>query len=57
MTCPYPDELLEKWDGICNPIGNACGDCDETECEHNLNSRFPGIDDGADIWLKQGKEV
>ena len=34
MSCPYPSELLEKWDGVCNPIGDACNDCEEYECEH-----------------------
>ncbi len=36
--CPYSEELLDKWDSVMNPIGDACCDCDNYECEHNLNN-------------------
>jgi len=36
-VCPYPDELLDKWDSVSNPIGDACGDCTQYDCEHNMN--------------------
>jgi hypothetical protein len=35
--CPYSDDELDKWDGVNNPMGVACNDCGEYECEHNLN--------------------
>ena len=38
MSCPYSDEELDFWDSVANPIGNACFDCDDLECEHNDNS-------------------
>jgi len=37
IVCPYPDELLDKWDSVANPIGKECEDCEVYECEHNLN--------------------
>jgi len=40
MKCPYPDELLEEWDGVCNPMGIECNDCEEINCEHNMNSDY-----------------
>lgn len=36
MSCPYSDETLQKWDSVANPIGAACMDCDDPDCEHNL---------------------
>ncbi len=38
MSCPYSDEELQKWDSVCNPMGPACRDCDECECEHWASS-------------------
>ena len=35
--CPYSDEELEYWDGVSNPMGSECNDCEEYDCEHNLN--------------------
>lgn len=35
MGCPYPDELLEKWDGVMNELGSECRRCPHVECEHN----------------------
>lgn len=37
-VCPYSDDLLDKWDSVANPIGNACNDCTQYECEHNLRA-------------------
>lgn len=37
-VCPYPDDLLDKWDNVANPIGDACNDCTQYECEHNLKA-------------------
>lgn len=34
MSCPYSDEELDYWDGVCNPMGDACYECGEWECEH-----------------------
>jgi len=30
-ACPYPDELLEKWDSVANTIGDACNGCENYE--------------------------
>ena len=43
--CPYPEELLEKWDSVCNPMGDACNDCENYDCEHN-----PNPDPSAPYW-------
>ena len=37
MSCPYPDEMLEEWDGVANPIGKYCNNCSNLDCEHNLD--------------------
>ena len=37
MSCPYSDIELAYWDGVCNPMGDACNSCEEHDCEHNLN--------------------
>lgn len=37
MSCPYSSEELDLWDGVCNPMGDACDECGEFECEHNSN--------------------
>ena len=34
MGCPYSDEELEKWDSVCNPMGPACSECNDCECDH-----------------------
>ena len=33
-SCPYSEEELAIWDGVTNPMGDACYVCDECECEH-----------------------
>ena len=38
MGCPYSSEELDYWDGVYNPMGDACNECGEWECEHNLNA-------------------
>lgn len=38
MSCPYSDEQLDYWDGVSNPMGKACYECEEWDCEHNPNS-------------------
>lgn len=35
--CPYSDEELQFWDSVSNPMGDACDDCDDYDCEHNPN--------------------
>ena len=42
--CPYSDYELEMWDSVCNPMGDACDDCTDFECEHNPNPE-PGAFD------------
>lgn len=37
MSCPYSEEELERY-GVCNPMGSACSDCGECECEHWVGS-------------------
>ncbi len=34
MSCAYDDEILQKWDGVTNPVGEYCSTCDDCECEH-----------------------
>lgn len=41
MGCPYSDTALDYWDGVYNPMGDACYNCDEFECEHNANFDNP----------------
>jgi len=31
--CPYSDESLEQFDSVANPMGDACDDCDDYDCE------------------------
>lgn len=57
MSCPYSDEELDYWDGVCNPMGDACYECGEWHretccegyliCTHPLSTHrnFPGSDD------------
>jgi hypothetical protein len=35
MSCPYSHEELEYWDGVCNPMGPECYECEDYDCEHN----------------------
>jgi hypothetical protein len=37
LNCPYSDVELDYWDGVSNPMGSACNECEEYECEHNPN--------------------
>jgi hypothetical protein len=48
MSCPYPDELLEYWDSVANPMGSECADCKEWDCEHNDNDDNPNRWDAYD---------
>ena len=41
MSCPYSSEELDYWDGVNNPMGKACYECEEWECEHNANPDSP----------------
>ncbi len=36
-SCPYSSDELDYWDGVANPMGSACNECGEFECEHNCN--------------------
>jgi hypothetical protein len=31
---PYSEDELQEWDSVCNPMGDACYQCDECECDH-----------------------
>lgn len=48
MSCPYSDEELAYWEGVCNPIGDACYSCEEWECEHNENIDSPNFIDAVE---------
>lgn len=37
MSCPFSDAELEKWDSICNPMGDECYSCTDFDCDHNEN--------------------
>ncbi len=41
MSCPYSDKELDYWDGVCNPMGEACYTCEEYDCDHNENPDNP----------------
>jgi hypothetical protein len=41
-SCPYTPEELDRWDGVNNPMGDACKECGEFECEHNFNMEKDG---------------
>lgn len=41
MSCPFSIEELEYFDGVVNPMGEACNDCEDFECEHNNNDGNP----------------
>ncbi len=34
MGCRYTDEQLQEWDGVANPMGEACRNCRECTCSH-----------------------
>lgn len=34
MGCPYSEEELQKWDSVCNPMGDACYTCEDCDCDH-----------------------
>jgi hypothetical protein len=44
MSCPY-NAQLDQWDGVYNPIGRACYNCQEWWCEHNANNEIDKIDE------------
>jgi len=48
--CPYSETELAMWDSVCNPMGDACYDCDEFECDHNPNPspEYDGWEDPMD---------
>ena len=56
MGCPYSSEELDYWDGVSNPMGDSCTDCEEYNCEHNPNPDpfMPGPEDNP--WLEQAAE-
>ena len=33
-ACPYGEEALQEFDGVCNPMGDACRDCSDCACDH-----------------------
>lgn len=37
MSCPYSNEELLRKKGETKPIGEACNDCRNYDCEHNPN--------------------
>jgi len=43
MSCPYSEMELEKWDSVCNPMGEACSSCEEFDCDHNDNFDNPNL--------------
>ena len=49
MICQYDDELLEKWDGVCKPVGSYCFECEEFDCEHNCNGDNPNFPDDEGV--------
>ena len=55
MSCPYIDEELEKWDGVYNPMGKPCYECQDYDCEHNPNpdpwypDDVPTVEDLAEV--------
>ena len=51
MNCPYSSEELDHWDGVSNPMGEACNECGEWECEHNPNG------DPAENWFDDPMEA
>jgi len=52
MSCPYDEILLDYWDGVNNPMGDNCYECEEWDCEHNFN-----IDNPNDDWEKSEQQV
>jgi len=45
LDCPYSEDELDRWDGVDNPMGNFCYECEEWECEHNANGDNPNFPD------------
>lgn len=45
MRCPWSDEELEYWDGVSNPMGSECNECEVWDCEHNINDDNPNFID------------
>jgi len=43
LGCPYSEDELDRWDGVDNPMGNFCYECEEWECEHNANGDNPNF--------------
>lgn len=43
LGCPYSEDELDRWDGVNNPMGNFCYECEEWECEHNANGDNPNF--------------
>ncbi len=61
MGCAYSDIEVEKWEDVSNPIGEACSNCFNCECEHWAGicpedceflggQECPGKWEGADLW-------
>ena len=44
--CPYSEYELQEWDSVCNPMGEACYECDECECEHWAGDHSEGCPHG-----------
>jgi len=42
--CPFSEEELDEFDGVSNPMGDYCNDCENTDCEHNPNPGPEAID-------------
>jgi hypothetical protein len=57
-SCPYSDAELEKWDSVSNPMGDACDDCEDSDCEHNPNPKpgEPDIDPMDELYHQGEKE-
>jgi hypothetical protein len=48
MGCPYSEEELQEWDSVANPMGDACFDCEDCDCEHWAGS----CDESCDRYWK-----
>jgi len=44
MSCPFTESELEIFDGVANPMGEVCMDCEDWECEHNNNLDNPNYE-------------
>jgi len=56
MSCPYSEKELELWDGVCNPMGDACYDCDNCECDHFAGDHSLGCPIGNPDCMLQNVE-